>query len=424
MRMRRSGTISASSGDGVVWEVTDMVETNKESKLGKVIGTGVLAVTCVVLGGLGVKLMPKGGPKGPDMAAMMNRPQTIAWTEVKEMEYNFPERYVAHAEAVQEVDLVPQVDGYIKEILFKEGDLVKEGQPLYLLDDEKYQAVVGQHRATLRAAETELRLAKRFLERITNTDARGIILKDRDSAEAAVDTAEASVMQAKANLVVAEYNCKKAKIVAPITGKIGKSDVHVGDLVSPSGKKLAHIVQIDPIRVSFPMTDRAFVAMRLAAKRGKAVDQRMRLILPDGTEYDQQGVWDFDDNIMSRETASVMVRLSFANPDRLLIPNTYVTLLSDFKNPPKYPMVPQTAITDAVGGSLCVYVLKDDQTVEQRIVETKPMFRGFVPCVKGLKIGEKVISSGVNKMRPGCKVIAVQATSNEENDANYKGFKL
>ena len=397
----------------------------EEGKLGKVVGTVVLAATCVAFGAIGVKFLPQnGGPKGPDMAAMMNRPQTIAWSEVKEMPYHFPERYIAHAEAVQEVDLMPQVDGYIKEILFKEGDVVQEGQLLYLLDDEKYQAVVGQHKADLNAAEAELRRAKRQFDRMDKADSRGITQLERDNAEAAADKAEASVMQAKANLVVAEYNFKKTKIYAPISGKIGKSDVHVGDLVSPSGKKLAHIVQIDPIRVSFPMTDRAFVAMRLAAKRGKTMDQRMRLILPDGTEYDQQGQWDFDDNIMSRETASVMVRLSFANPDRLLIPNTYVTLLSDFKDPPKYPMVPQTAITDGAGGTLCVYVLKEDQTVEQRVVETKPMHKGFVPCVKGVQVGEKVISSGVNKMRPGCKVVAVQATSNEENDKNYKGFQL
>ena len=100
----------------------------------------------------------------------------------------------------------------------------------------------------------------------------------------------------------------------------------------------------------------------------------MRLILPDGSEYDREGTWDFDDNQMSRETASIMMRLRFPNPERLLIPNSYVTLLTDYQEPPSYPSVPQQAIVDLPGGNQGVWILKDDMTVEQRPVEAKEAF--------------------------------------------------
>ena len=237
---------------------------------------------------------------------------------------------------------------------------------------------------------------------------------------AAAEKAKAAVLQAKANLVVAEYDLKKTTVFAPISGQIGKSSAHVGDYVAPSKGALAKIVQIDPIRVSFPLTDRAYIAWRQAQREGTDHAFRMRLILPDGSEYDREGVWDFDDNQMSRETASIMMRLKFPNPERLLIPNSYVTLLTDFQDPPKFPSVPQQALIDLPGGNQGVWVLRDDMTVEQRPVETKEAFAGWTPVVNGLEAGERVVISGVAKLGPGMKVAIVEPTSNDDINANHK----
>ncbi|MBR7146953.1 MAG: efflux RND transporter periplasmic adaptor subunit [Oscillospiraceae bacterium] len=233
----------------------------------------------------------------------------MAVREVEEREYNLPEKFVAHAEAMQEVDLLPQVDGYVKEIKFREGDLVKAGEVLYVLDDERYRAVANQRKADLAAAEAEERRASRYNERMQKADERGITQKERDDAEAGFERAKAAVLQAKANLVVAEYDLKKAKVIAPISGQIGKTSAHVGDYVAPSKGALARIVQVDPIRVSFPLTDRAYIGWRTALKKGNAPDYRMRLILPDGSEYGEEGSWDFDDNAMSKETAFTALNL-------------------------------------------------------------------------------------------------------------------
>ena len=389
----------------------------KGSAIGSAIGVLVLVGASVTGGWVACELWPK--PK----AVKMQMPQmsaTVAVRPVEERVYNLPERFVAHAEAVQEVELLPQVDGYVKEVLFKEGDIVRAGDTLYVLDGERYQAIVNQRKADLEAAEAEKRRADRYFTRMEKADERGITQLERDNAEAAADSAKAAVMQAKADLVVAEYDLKKTRIVAPISGQIGKTSAHVGDYVSPSKGALSRIVQIDPIRVSFPLTDRAYVAWRSAQLKGSAPDYRLRLLLPDGSEYSGLGEWAFDDNTMSKETATIIMRLKFPNPDRMLIPNSYVTLLVDYKTPPKYPCVPQQAVFDLSTGSRGVWVLKDDMTVEQRVVETREANEGWVPVNKGLKLGEKVVIAGIAKLAPGMKVTLVEATNNDDLDSDFK----
>ena len=415
--------------------------SDEKSKIGSVIATVVLAVVCAAGGWIGGGIFA--GYKMTKMAQAMaaqaamagGAAQTVAVRQVEMRPYNLPERYVAHAEAVQEVDLLPQVDGYIKEIKFKEGDLVKEGQLLYILDDERYQAVANQRRADLEAAKAdaeaaaaETRRAERYWQRMQKADERGITQKERDDAEAAAEKskaaeerAKASVTQAKANLVVAEYDLKKAKVYAPISGQIGKTTAHVGDYVAPSKGALAHIMQVDPIRVTFPLTDRAFIQWREVQMKGGVGDNiRNRLLLPDGQEYAGEGKLDFDDNQMSRETATIIMRLSFANPDRLLVPNSYLTLLVDRRKPEPVACVPQQAVFDLAGGNQGVYVLKDDMTVEQRVVTVREAFEGWSPVLTGLKDGEKVVISGISKLRPGSKVVLVEATDNDDLNPKYK----
>ena len=163
----------------------------KKGGVGAAIGTIVLAAACAAGGWIAKGLFPdrpRALPQMPQMAA------TVAVREVEEREYNLPEKFVAHAEAMQEVDLLPQVDGYVKEIRFKEGDIVKAGSVLYVLDDERYRAVANQRKADLEAAEAEARRAVRYWERMQSADERGITQLERDNAEAANDSAAAAVL--------------------------------------------------------------------------------------------------------------------------------------------------------------------------------------------------------------------------------------
>ncbi len=392
-------------------------EKKGESKIGSVIGVVVLVAASVTGGWVACELWPKSVGAPP---AMPQQAQTVAVREVENRAYNHPEKYVAHAEPVQEVELLPQIDGYVKALKFKEGDIVKAGDTLYVIDDERYLAVVNQRKADLEAAEAESRRATRYWERMQKADARGITQLERDNAEAGAEKAKAAVLQAKANLVVAEYDLKKTKVTAPISGQIGKSAAYVGDYVSPAKGALAKIVQIDPIRVSFPLTDRAYVAWRQAQIAGKDLGFRQRILLPDGSEYAGEGTWAFDDNTMSKETATIIMRLNFPNPNRLLVPNTYVTLLVDRKTPPKVACVPQQAVFDLLTGDQAVWILKADNTVEQRKIDAREMSEGWVPVGESVKAGEKVVISGVAKLKPGMKVSLAEATGNDDLDPAYK----
>ena len=122
---------------------------------------------------------------------------------------------------------------------------------------------------------------------------------------------------------------------------------------------------------------------------------------------------------MNRDTATIIMRLSFANPDRLLVPNSYLTLLTDKRRPKPLPCVPQQAIVELAGGNQGLYVLKGDGTVEQRIVTVKEAFEGWSPVLTGVQEGEKVVVSGVSKLRPGAKVVVVEATDNDDLNPKY-----
>ena len=384
------------------------------------IATLAIAAGCAVGGWLCCRLFGNGDSSGSS-AQPPEAVQSVAVRAAELRPCNVSERHVAHAEAMQEVDLLPQVDGYVQEIKFKEGELVKAGQLLYVLDDERYRAVANQRKADLAAAEAEERRAKRYFERMQSVDARGITQLERDNAEAAAEASVAAVLQKKADLVVAEYDLKKTKVYAPISGQIGKTSAHVGDYVAPSKGALAHIMQVDPIRVSFPLTDRAFVKWREAQQAGgKGNDFRARLLLPDGSEYGHEGEVDFDDNQMSRETATIIVRMSFPNPKRMLVPNTYLTLLADGKSPESLPCVPQQSVVEDPTGGKSVFVLGDDMTVALRGVSVRKACAGWVPVVSGLKAGEKVVVSGVSKLREGAKVRLVEATGNADLDPDHQ----
>lgn len=389
---------------------------NKASKIGAFFGWLLTAVVCIAAGWISCELWPRKMVAPPAPPAPVS---TVAFEKVVEKEYNLPEKYIAHAEPVQEVELLPQVDGYIKEIRFKEGDIVKAGDILYVLDGERYQAIVNQRKADLEAAQSEARRTERYWQRMQNADSRGVTQLERDNAEAGAESAKAAVLQAKANLVVAQYDLKKTLVTAPISGQIGKTAVHVGDYVSPNKGSLARIVQVDPIRVSFPLTDRSYIEWRNSQLKGKSFDYRMRVVLPDGSVYPLEGEWAFDDNTMSRETATIIMRLEFPNPDRLLIPNGYLTLLADLKHPPKYPAVPQQAVFDVASGGSALWVVKSDSTVEQRAVKIGEMSDGWVPVKEGLKAGEVVVISGISKLMPGAKVAFAKPTNNDDLDSSY-----
>lgn len=384
--------------------------------------TGIAAAAVFACGWFGRELVSFGEKTAPSRTAQL---KTVAADVITKRVVNPVEWYVGHVEPVQEVDVLPQIDGYLKKVNFREGDMVKEGDVLFVIDDERYVAADAIARAALaraegnaKQAEADADMAERYWKRLATTDERGITQTEKDAAEtglaserAKLISAKAAVKEAQAQIAASEFNLKHTVIHAPFAGRIGKTFAHVGDYVSPSKGAMAHIVQVDPVRVDFPVTDRKFLSLtRQAEGRGVKLSEllRLRLRLADGTVYGPTGRWMFSDNEMSAESATVSIRAEFDNPDEVLMPKAYVEVLTDEASPDEVIAVPKTALAHgAVANGL--WILREDGTVSLREVRLGRSDGGLVELTDGVSEGERYVTQGTSKLSDGVKVEVVPA---------------
>lgn len=361
------------------------------------------------------------GATDSGLAAMPN----VAVGEVTRAAVNPVGLYVGHVEPVQEVDILPQIDGYLKEVNFKEGDEVKAGDVLFVIDDERYvaadalaRAALAKAEADLKQAETDVDKAERYWKRLTATDERGITQTEKDAAEtglaserAELASAKAAVKEAQAQIAASEFNLKHTVIRAPFAGRIGKAFMHAGDYVSSSMGRLAHIVQTNPIRVGFTVADRDYLALRQKAeRRGVSVAEllRLRIRMPDGSVYPSLGRWDFADNEMSAATATVTIRAAFDNAAGLLVPKAYVEVLTDDLKPDEALAVPKMALVHGADGE-GLWIVDKEMRVSLRPIRTGRDAGAMVEVVEGVKGGEKIVVQGVSKVAEGSVVRPVPA---------------
>lgn len=390
---------------------------------GKFLACFICVAGAAACGWLARGLVPDAGGKRIASAAAV---PSVAIGEVARAVFNPPEEFVAHVEPVQEVDILPQIEGYVTAVRFAEGAQVKAGDVLFEIDAERYAAAdslaaaaIEQAKSRVGEAEAALEKSKRYLARLRAADARGVTRTELDAAEtghaadvASLASAKSAVTQAEANRAVAAFNLKHTVVRAPIDGRIGKSLFHAGDFASPSKGALARIVQTDPVRVSFPITDRAYLEWARTAKvRGGAVasDRRLRLRLADGSVYSATGKWDFTHNEMSAETATVLVRALFPNAQGALLPNAYVTVLADEAAPEPVVTVPSAAVVRTAVAT-GVWTLDADNRAHFRDVKTGVSAEGSTRIDAGLEPGERIVVQGVHKLGEGCAVRIVPAS--------------
>ena len=392
-------------------EQVDKVAVRKEHPLARGSGWLLTSLCLLWLGWMARGFMPQrktGGMPPAALAAMKGggAPKVVV-KEVVEGAINPLCEYIGLVEPVQDVELRAQIDGYVLEVHFSEGSVVKQGDPLFTIDPERYQARVDLRKAEIVQAAAELERAESYFKRLEQSDVRSITQNDFDKARAEVAQGRAAVMQAKANLALAEIDLKHTRIIAPIAGRVGRTVANVGDYVSPALETLVRIVQTDPIRVAFSVTDKDFLKMReeLADKEvNKAL--RIRLRLPTGDVPDLIGERDFEDNVMSADTATMLVRAKFSNQSGLLIPNGYVTVLIDLADPVKGALLPQEALVTDREGTV-VYVVDDEGKAAARRVTPGAIGSGVV-AVTGVNVGERVVVQGVQKVVPGQPVEAIE----------------
>ena len=323
-----------------------------------------------------------------------------------------PSEYVGRVEAIQTVQVKPQISGEIAKVSFKEGSIVKAGQLLFQIDPAQYQATVALRKAELEKAEATLAEAEKYHKRVMAANDQAVSAADRDTAESSVLQGKAAVSQAKANLRLAEINLGYCRITAPITGKIGIANLTKGNYVTPSSGALATIVQMDPVRVSYTLPDRDYLdQLELFKKEGSVY--KTKLILSNGSELDVPGQRDFEDNTVDQMTGTVMMRLRYTNDSGMLIPGEMVRVFTQPVKSRIVNVIPQTAVMADAEGDY-VYVVEADNSVRDVRVKLGREMGTLREVVSGLKDGQNVVVAGLQNLRPGTKVrIDTSASANE-----------
>ncbi|WP_434361939.1 efflux RND transporter periplasmic adaptor subunit [Parasalinivibrio latis] len=313
--------------------------------------------------------------------------------------------------AYMEAEVRPQVNGIILARSFTEGGIVDEGQSLYQIDDATYKAALISAKAELKRAEAALAstraTAKRFEELVKT---RAISQQDYDQANAAYLEAQASVAVAKAAINAAEINLRYTKVQAPISGRISKSNVTPGALVTANqGQALAKISQLDPINVDIAQSSTQMLRLKQRIASGQLHQPEtaeVSLILEDGSVYPFKGSMKFAEVTVNETTGAVTLRAEFPNPDGILLPGMFVRTIVTVGTDPEAILVPQKAISRTPRGEAMAMVVNKENQVEARMVETAEAIDHQWRITAGLEEGDKVVVEGLQKIRPGAKVTA------------------
>ena len=329
-------------------------------------------------------------PPPPQAGVLVVKPQTVVVTE------NLPARLEASREAV----IQPQVSGIVQKRLFEEGSLVRAGQQLYQIDDAVYQANLQSARAQLSLAQANKALAQSTANRYAPlVKEKAVSRQTYDQALTEVKVASANILVAEAAIKQAEINVQYAKVLAPISGVIGKSNVSEGALVSPgSTTSMAKIQQLDPLYVNITQSAANLMRIKKEFQSGalKGVDFAVQITLDDGTPYPHKGRMLFADQTVDASTGQLLLRAEVPNPDGMLLPGLYVRAdipQSQFHN--AY-LVPQSAVTR--GKTDTLRVVAEDGTFAPREVKIAGSQKNQWIITGGLKPGEMVMVDTLSQL--------------------------
>lgn len=333
---------------------------------------------------------------------------------------NFSENLPARVQAFRTAEIRPQVGGIIEKVLFAQGSEVRAGQPLYKINSETFEADVNSNRAGLNKAEAEVNRLKIQLERYQQLLPSNAISKQEVSnVEAQYRQAIADVAQMKALLARQNLNLQYATVRAPISGRIGKSFVTEGALVSQADSNtMATIQQIDRVYVDVKQSIGEYERLQAALQSGElsANNQKAVQILNSlGQSYNVAAKMLFEDINVDPETGDVTIRIEVTNPERKLLPGMYVRVNIERASVPQALLVPEQAIQRNMNGDPQVYVVNAKGGADVRSVELGQQYEQFYLINKGLKAGDKVVVEGIERIQPNQKlaISAWKAASTE-----------
>jgi membrane fusion protein (multidrug efflux system) len=309
--------------------------------------------------------------------------------------------FVGRAEALEKVDLRARVTGFLGPRLFKDGDDVKEGQVVFTIEKEPFEAAVDQRKAQLASAQSTLANADQQLARTTELTRKGNApVAQLDQRTAEQGQAKAAVLEAEANLRDAQIQLSYTEIKTPIRGRIGRPVVSPGNLVGPDTGVLATVVQDNPMQVLFSVTQREMIEARDSEVTGKV---RARVRLADGSLYSEKGRIDFLDVQVNPRTDGQIVRAMFSNPDDILTTGQTVRVIIEEKGGDEVVVVPESAVAIDQTGPY-VFVVGEDNKVEQRRLRLGARREGLAVVEDGIKPGDRIVVQGQQRIRAGMTV--------------------
>ncbi|EJI4565525.1 multidrug efflux RND transporter periplasmic adaptor subunit AcrA [Salmonella enterica] len=377
-----------------------------------------LAVVLMLSGSLALtgcddKQNQQGGQQMPEVGVVTLK------TEPLQITTELPGRTVAYRIA----EVRPQVSGIILKRNFVEGSDIEAGVSLYQIDPATYQATYDSAKGDLAKAQAAANIAELTVKRYQKLLGTQYISKQEyDQALADAQQATAAVVAAKAAVETARINLAYTKVTSPISGRIGKSSVTEGALVqNGQASALATVQQLDPIYVDVTQSSNDFLRLKqelangsLKQENGKA---KVDLVTSDGIKFPQSGTLEFSDVTVDQTTGSITLRAIFPNPDHTLLPGMFVRARLQEGTKPTALLVPQQGVTRTPRGDATVLVVGADNKVETRQIVASQAIGDKWLVTDGLKAGDRVVVSGLQKVRPGAQVKVQEITADNKQQA-------
>lgn len=311
--------------------------------------------------------------------------------------------FIARVEAINASDVVPQVSGYIDQVLFADGSLVQEGDVLFIIDQKRYKAAVS-------SAEANLDKAKASLKQIQSDYNRELALyndhmlskADLELAESNLANAKANVKAAQAALDLAKLDLEYTEVKSPISGRIGKALMTKGNLASAGMSKLARVVQMDPIRVVFSITDKERLS-GMDQLTSASTRPDIQVALPNGQTIEMPEANLFADNEINAQTATMAVYAQTDNRENKLVPGNYVNVTVSMDKFRPVLLIPQTAVSQDATGQY-VMTVTNEGVVVQKYIKVGDVVGTQYVVISGLNEGDRVVTIGQQKLQNGQQV--------------------
>jgi membrane fusion protein (multidrug efflux system) len=370
----------------------------------------IILLSCLMINGCGKKENAM-APPSPEVAVVTIQTNPVVTTT----------ELAGRTSANLIAEVRPQVGGIIQKRLFTEGTDVKAGQPLFQIDPALYQVALDNARAGLARSEAQLSTIQLRETRMKDLLAdKAVSKQDYDDAAAALKQVQADIQYGKASVEAAQINLKYTTVTAPISGRIGRSNVTEGALVTAHQPlALATIQKIDPMYVDVTQSTSDILKLRRQLQEGQlsknGAAQQVRLILDDNSEYPWKGKLQFQDVTVDPTTGSVVLRMVFPNPKGMLLPGMFVRAIIQEGVHKNAMLLPQQAVFRDPKGNPLTFIVDQNGKVEQRTLKLDRAIGDAWLVSSGITAGERVIIEGMQKVRPGINVKTVPFEKKEKS---------